>query len=373
MYSQLLAKSFAVVLVLICNAAISTQGRAETTAIEALLKWSSGADALRSYDVEVEITTDAYNKKSHEMVSWSQHRLRQRYQLWHWRVDQLRTRRNYVNKETETWELTPGETEAFAYHRNGTIRFLSSKRSFGQIHELLGFPIPKLLGDQLFEVQKHDFHGETFYEMLNCRADAASIEEDAETVTLRLPSVHCKDIHTLREADFEVTLDKKKGWQPRSIRRGVGLFTNPDVYQHVENTLEEVKTGIWCPTEVAISLYAPSIRGTDQEPVSIEKYCLDLDSSQFNIDIPSEVFELAFPDGTTVYDERVNENFIQNEDNPEDYVAFVEQASRLANTPSHVKRKPSRNFIPNWLMIVNVVFVLGLLSLIGVRRWRISR
>jgi hypothetical protein len=61
---------------------------------------------------------------------------------------------------------------------------------------------------------------------------------------------------------------------------------------------------------------------------------LQVESIQFNLDIATEVFQLASPVGTIVYEDMSKKNFIVTENNPRDSAAYEGHAADRLKRPS---------------------------------------
>lgn len=249
-----------------------------------------------------------------------------------WRVDFLRTRFLGENGKEDRWEAAD-EVKAFAFNGHG-VRFFSSQDNFGELKVagliLQRVPMP---APYLFEAFKSHYYGESFLSMLEHRAEAGSISRSAGAVTLLLPTrvAPGKAVpHTDAASDYSVTLSEDRGHLPTQIRSGRNLNDVPDTITEIRNELADVAPGVWAAIRSTKSVFAPEIAGSLERPAAQEELILDMSQSRFNVDIPPEVFEMAFPPGTVVHDNAKSANFVVSKGGEADYKAYGEIASKLA-------------------------------------------
>ncbi|QDU40902.1 hypothetical protein Mal4_52650 [Maioricimonas rarisocia] len=325
-------------------------------ALKYLGLWKSGADAVWSYDIHIDVVVRGIDAGG--VVTIGQHRIRQRYLHGKWRVDFLRTRIMFNSGKEEVWEAGD-EIKAFADNGSG-VRYFSSQDQFGELKLPGADPETraKLPAPHLYEAFKSHYHREPYHSILEHRAGSTTVTIAPEQIKLRLPSGGVPVPHTHASEDYLVHLSPESGYQPTLIRHGVGLGKQAGVYTETENVLDEVAPGVWAPVRSTRRIFAPEISGNPDTPAAEHELVLDRSRSQFNVDIRPEVFEMAFPPGTVVYDKAKAANYVINEGGQADYDAYARLARQKAeelNARKLTAPIPARGFNTVLLVIANVL------------------
>jgi hypothetical protein len=231
--------------------------------------------------------------------------------------------------------------KAFAFDGQG-VRYFSSRDNFGELRVLSDLDTTaKLLAPQLFEAFKSHVYGESFFSMLEHRAVSGSQTNSTGSIALFLPA-GARVPHNNAECDYSVHLASDRGFLPTLIRFAVNLNANPDVIVETQNEISEVGSGLWVPTRSTRRTFAAAYVGNMNMPASETELSLDMTQSKFNIDIPPEVFEMAYPPGTVVYDNASGSNYVVNQGGEADYKAYATVARKMAqelNTQKLNKKK----------------------------------
>lgn len=339
--------------------------------VRSLEAWNSAAEAVWSYDVYASITVHAHSKSQQQLVVAGEHELRQRFSLGKWRVDLLRTQRKYTDRPEEISEAA-NEPSAYAFDGK-QIRYFSHSNNFGQVQDRRTFSPAKLLAPQLFEMFKAHFGGEPFLSMLRDRAARGTMLKADSTVLLDLPVDEAALLHTFWNLDFQITLAPSAGWQPIHIRYGqeLGADASPFFVEY-SNDFEEVAPRVWAPIRCTKAVHSKAIVGDAMQPAGVTEIRIDRERSQFNVDIPPEVFEMAFPPGALVYDASSGQNYVQSQGSEKDYRAFDELVRQKVD--SFEERRPGavgtsfRKATSVVLIVVNGLIVAGLLFIVLRRR-----
>lgn len=338
---------------------------AEDLSAEHLLDlWVAGCQSIWSYDVDV-VTTHWVKPKDDgpELKFVGKFTKRQRYLNGQWRIDHL----EQVTEKVERW--TPEDGDVFAIAWDGKdARTFSARSNIGEVLPILKLGTGKALGSRYCELYRSTFFGQTYTDMIRPRSGVSLSEASPGVYLLDVPPAPGLKV-SLPKSRFVFTLDGTKSFLPSQIK--MYSPSNLEAPSAISETdLQEVAAGLWAPVKSQKRIYrTPVPKDSPGELIAIERFEIDLNKATFNVDIDPEVFRLAFPPGTIVYDHNEGKNFVVSANSGRDYEAYAQVVTDMARKRqlAHVARE--RMPYRYWLVLSGLALI-ALLGVSGIWRWR---
>ncbi|MBI3866650.1 MAG: PD40 domain-containing protein [Planctomycetia bacterium] len=196
-----------------------------------------------------------------------------------------------VGQHLIVWD---GESRKSFNGRRGTALVQSTASDWS----LMGEEVPH------YELFYRTAFGNYDYSQIVKDRDSTCTEKDGLLEIEALPAP--KRAVNLNSYGWRLLLDPHANHMPKRIT--LTLNRNEQVVNQtqIDNTLEEVRPGVWLPVEAVVS-YFVSMPDSPQfgQKTGSWRYILDRDACRFNVSVDRDLFDLRFPKGTVVTDRRI--------------------------------------------------------------------
>ncbi len=223
----------------------------------------------------------------------------------------------------------------------------------------------------------------TYVEFVRVRIPfGVSLKKENGKFVLSAPPVP-QELVDFNKFGVRLELDPDRNFMPSSIDI-VQYFDNTrtaDLFMRYENQLAEVRPNLWLP----VASRAVNYQWSDPdstfygEEVAYQSITVNLDRSQFDAVHSDELFEIAFPQGTDVWDEVRQIRYIVGAEQSAEHLNWLARRGRLGSQRLAESKAPFRSvsFIePSrfrmLLVFANVLLVLAIAIVIILRSRRAS-